>query len=359
MLSRADPDYRTVARELDALVMSPIRALLGESRDVYISPDDQLNLVPFAALLDEDGRWLVSTHRFTWLTSGRDLLRLDQTRPARSGPVVVAGPSYDLRGRAVGRSPDPTTSTSNPAADDLATLRFSPLPGAAREGTALAGIVPGTRLLVADRATEAAIKSLRAPRLLHIATHGFFLASAPAAREGTRSAMLLEAMDDAGPRAVGKDPLLRAGWALAGANDRRTAGRADDGVLTALEASSLDLWGTKLVVLSACETGLGEVTNGAGVYGLRSALTMAGAESQVMSLWKVDDEATRLLMTDYYRRLKAGGGRSDALREAQIALMARSQYEHPFFWAAYFASGDQRSLEAREPPPVRAQDARR
>lgn len=139
-----------------------------------------------------------------------------------------------------------------------------------------------------------------------------------------------------------ENPLLRSGLALAGAN-RRQSGE-EDGILTALEASGLDLWGTKLVVLSACETGIGEVKTGEGVYGLRRALVMAGAETQVMSLWKVDDEATKNLMVGYYKRLLAGEGRSEALRQVQLAMLKSPATAHPFYWASFIASGDWRPL---------------
>ena len=109
--------------------------------------------------------------------------------------------------------------------------------------------------------------------------------------------------------------------------------------MTALEASGLDLWGTRLVVLSACETGVGKVSNGEGVYGLRRALVIAGAESLVMSLWQVDDSATRDLMTRYYRKLEAGDGRSEALRAAQLQTLARPATSHPYFWAAFQPAG--------------------
>jgi len=142
-------------------------------------------------------------------------------------------------------------------------------------------------------------------------------------------------------------------------------------VLTALEATGLDLWGTKLVVLSACETGLGEVKNGEGVYGLRRALVLAGSESQVMSLWQVSDAATRDLMAAYYKRLQAGEGRTEALRQVQLVMIqsaapvaASSQQRglgiaregkrlaedrsHPFYWASFIQSGDWRSLDGRQ-----------
>lgn len=115
-------------------------------------------------------------------------------------------------------------------------------------------------------------------------------------------------------------------------------------MLTALEASSLDLFGTKLVVLSACETGVGEAAGGDGVYGLRRAFVIAGAETQVMSLWKIDDAATHQLMKSYYERLQAGGGRGDALREAQLEFLA-SERSHPYYWASFFVVGDDSPLD--------------
>jgi CHAT domain-containing protein len=116
-------------------------------------------------------------------------------------------------------------------------------------------------------------------------------------------------------------------------------------VLTALEASGLDLFGTRLVVMSACETGLGKVTNGDGVYGLRRALVIAGTETVVMSLWQVDDLATRDLMAGYYQRLQAGEGRSAALRNVQLALLNNPRYAHPYYWASFVSAGDSSPLD--------------
>jgi CHAT domain-containing protein len=107
-----------------------------------------------------------------------------------------------------------------------------------------------------------------------------------------------------------------------------------------MEATGLDLWGTQLVVLSACETGVGKVTNGEGVYGLRRALVIAGAESLLMSLWQVDDAATRDLMAGYYARLTSGKPRSSALRDIQLEIQRTPKYAHPYYWASFLAAGD-------------------
>ncbi|HNB74152.1 MAG TPA: CHAT domain-containing protein, partial [Acidobacteriota bacterium] len=117
--------------------------------------------------------------------------------------------------------------------------------------------------------------------------------------------------------------------------------------MTALEAAQLDLWGTKLVTLSACETGIGEAKNGDGVYGLRRALVLAGSEAQLMSLWSVSDQATRKLMVDYYTRLKAGEGRSEALRNVQLEMLKDPRRQHPFYWAAFIQSGEWANLDGK------------
>jgi CHAT domain-containing protein len=158
--------------------------------------------------------------------------------------------------------------------------------------------------------------------MLHIASHGFFLPDA---------------------RAAADNPLLRSGLALAGANLRRDA--HGDGILTAMEASGLDLWGTRLVTLSACDTGLGEVHNGEGVYGLRRAFVLAGAETLVMSLWPVSDSVSRETMVAYYTRLRAGLGRGDALRWSKLDMLKRPARQHPYYWAGFIQSGEWARLD--------------
>jgi CHAT domain-containing protein len=198
------------------------------------------------------------------------------------------------------------------------------------------------------------LKSVHHPRILHIATHGFFLDDQKSKNDPTATRGLALGLDAkrVAAQARGENPLLRSGLILAGVNQQQS-GANEDGVLTALEATNLDLWGTKLVVLSACEKGLGEVKNGEGVYGLRRALVLAGSESQVMSLWRVADAATRDLMIDFYKRLEAGAGRTEALRQAQLSMLHNAKHNHPFYWAAFIQSGDWRSMNAEATPNVR------
>lgn len=133
--------------------------------------------------------------------------------------------------------------------------------------------------------------------------------------------------------------MLRSGLVFAGVKISESAG--DDGVLTALETTYLNLLGTQLVVLSACDTATGDITTGEGVYGLKRALVLAGSESQLISLWKVVDEATKDLMINYYQRLQKGKGRTEALRKLQLEMIQKNdQYSHPYYWSSFIPSGD-------------------
>jgi len=214
-------------------------------------------------------------------------------------------------------------------------MKWQKLPGTAKEALAISRQFDAAQVFRGDKATEQAIKRVSAPRVLHLATHGFFLPDAAPAVDAVSSALVAGGAPptDLGP----ENPLLRSGLVFAGANQLSSGD--EDGVLTALEASGLDLWGTQLVVLSACETAVGKVSPGEGGYGLRRALTIAGAESMVMSLWQVDAAATRDLMSGYYRRLKTGKGRTEALRLMQLRLLRSDDYRPPYYWAAFIPSG--------------------
>jgi CHAT domain-containing protein len=353
-----DPNQRDVkklARALDTQLMQPVRKLLDETRMVLLAPDGLLHLVPFAALVDEQERYLVEQYRFIYLTTGRDLLRLQvKTRPAQK-PVVIANPTFSTtRGAKGNKSLSSQQGTANLSAAareavDFSQLSFSPLPGTADEARVLQTLLPGATVLTQASATEGAIKRSSAPSILHIATHGFFLQDvvippAPMASRGL-ALSVVRPEDLVAPGMRVENPLLRSGLALAGANVRRSG--EDDGILTALEASELNLWGTKLVVLSACDTGVGEVKNGEGVYGLRRALVLAGAETQIMSLWPVDDEGTRELMVAYYKALQAGQGRAEALRQVQLKMLASPNRRHPFYWASFIQSGEWANLDGK------------
>jgi CHAT domain-containing protein/tetratricopeptide (TPR) repeat protein len=320
------------ARQLDERLMRPVRALLGDTRTVLLAPDGALHLVPFGVLRDEQHRFLIEDFHFTYLTSGSDLLRLSEHDLSRQKAVIMANPDFGI---ATGEW-----------------TSFTALPGTVTEAKAILALLPEGKLLLGKHATEAALKRLQGPRILHLATHGFYLSSAAVQDDdntpGRGAKVVATTAPSVGNTMVDSNaapPMIRAGLSLAGANKLESG--TEDGILTALEASGLDLWGTQLVVLSACETGVGELQSGEGVYGLRRAFAIAGAESQLVSLWKVDDAATKDLMVDFYRRLFSGSGRSEALRQAQLSMLHSQDRQHAYFWASFIPIGAWTALENR------------
>jgi CHAT domain-containing protein/Tfp pilus assembly protein PilF len=329
----ARQDALSLARAMDARILQPLRPLLGDDTTrLLVSPDGDLNLIPFEALLDEESRYLIERFEVTYLTSGRDLLRLRVARESRSAPLIVANPRFgDSSGEHTPGVQSAATvgagaRRSITTARSLNGVYFAPLGGAALEAESIHAMFPAATMLTGADATKVALKGANAPGLLHIATHGFFLEDA----EG--------------------NPLLRSGLAFAGAN--MCDGGNTEGILTALEASGLNLWGTRLVTLSACDTGLGAIRNGEGVYGLRRALVLAGAETLVMSLWSVNDYVTREIMIEYYKSLQRGLGRGEALRHVKRALLTRDDRRHPFYWASFIQSGAWTSLDVEWPAPA-------
>jgi CHAT domain-containing protein len=350
-------DVKQLGRAVDEKVMRPVRSLLGErlggTRRVLIAPDGLLNLIPFAALVDEQNQYLVERFAISYLTSGRDLLRLQTSEPSKSAPVVVANPAFGrvstLAVRVDQNSGKGSAANQPRARIDDARVFFRPLPGAEHEALAIKTVLPEASVLLREQATEAALKRVIAPRILHIATHGFFLddqCSPPTVTQCPVNNWQSDFDLQFGMGAAQIEyPLLRSGLALAGANQGKNGD--NDGVLTALEAAGLDLSGTKLVVLSACDTGVGEVKNGEGVQGLRRALVLAGSESQVISLWPVSDVGTKEFMIDYYTALRQGEGRSEGLRQVQLRMLRSKYRRHPFYWAAFIQSGEWANLEGQ------------
>jgi CHAT domain-containing protein len=340
-------DVAQLARAVDEKVMQPLRPLLGDAKHLLISPDGFLNLIPFEALVDEKNKFLIENYALTYLTSGRDLLRMEVSRNVSGSPVIIADPLFGEPEATQIAKAEPSRSKANfrtqkrqsvTTGNDLSSVYFSPLNATASEANAIRTQFPDSLLLTGANATEAALKQVTAPKILHIATHGFFLTD-QSSESNAKDTRAINA------KAKIENPLLRSGLALAGANLLKSEN--EDGILTALEASGLNLWGTKLVTLSACDTGIGEVKNGEGVYGLRRAFVLAGTESLVMSLWPVSDLVTRELMTGYYKGLKQGLGRGEALRQVQLKMLKRKSRAHPFYWASFIQSGEWANLDGK------------
>ncbi len=335
------------------LYWKPIEALLlPQTNTIYVAPDGVYHKVSLNSLLNpRTNRFLIEETTIHMLSSTRELLR----PPAKVNhhPAYLLGdPTYQLEVSLVNTpAQTPTDPTSRPntelmtgldllsdpdKADDLRTL-----PGTEQEIDRLAQLLRQhqweTQTYLKRQATEEVVKHLNAPRLLHIATHGYFMRDLEP--DGNPSAFGLHLSSAAA------NPLLRSGLLLAGAanslqrqkRQQRDNGEQEDGILTAYEAMNLNLSGTELVVLSACETGLGEIRNGEGVYGLQRAFLVAGAEGVLMSLWKVDDQSTAELMQQFYKGWLGGEPKAAALREAQRAMM--KTHRDPYYWGAFVLVG--------------------
>jgi len=345
-------DLQDAGEAVTRLVWQPLEPALGGRKQVYLVPDGILNILPFSALVQKNRKYLIESVDLHVLTSSRDLLPVP-TGTAK-GYLIDAGPDYNTDS-VVGRDVlDQARSRSAGVADlqmsvrgmsGLRGLRFDPLPGAEREGQLIQRTVEGQgKPTVIHSRADAQEKTLREldqpPEVLHIATHGFFLKPDDTLR---KRLLKLQRSSDFQVPPPGDNPLLRAGLAFAGINSNaQVLGEIDtdnDGVLTALEVLGLDLTGTRLAILSACETGLGEVHEGEGVYGLRRAFQEAGVQSVVSSLWEVSDAGTQTLMAALYKRLLAGKTPHDALREAQLEMLRTPQWSTPYIWSAFFMVG--------------------
>ncbi len=347
--SRAGKRTESVARAagevLRKRVWDPVEPLLRGANLVFVVPDGPLHLVNFVALPVGADSYLVETGpTIHTLATERDLLWIE--RPSRapsssssSSLLALANPAFD--GARTPRSPMSTgvLRGGTPACADLQQYRFRALPASGVEAAEIAKLWTGPKrptVLSGAAANEAEFRA-RAPgqRIIHLATHGFFLG------QQCGSGGLI------GEAAL-QSPLVLSGLALAGANRRdRVSDDEEDGLLTAEEVAGLNLEGVEWVVLSGCDTGLGQIRGAEGVLGLRRAFQTAGAATVIVSLWPVEDLAAREWMHSLYEnRLKKGQNTAEALREAsRTVLKARRQSgrsTHPFFWAAFVGAGDWR-----------------
>jgi CHAT domain-containing protein/tetratricopeptide (TPR) repeat protein len=358
-------------RSLYDAVWKPLEASLGDAKRVYVSLDGALNELPLGVLQASDGRRVMEQYDVRMVSSTRDVLR--PIHGATNNTAVVVGNPrfllsdqeqrtavYQMRGSGKQEQTNLLTPVALPSNAATGTLSrdlgergacnppppaggvLCPLPGTAAEVQSITELLREKNWSVSsyqgEQAVEEVVKNAARPRVLHLATHGFFLSD---------QQVKLGSGSNAQPSAGIEDPMLRSGLFFAGA-DRMLKSEpplegVENGVLTAYEAATLNLQGTELVVLSACETGRGQVQTGEGVFGLRRALQEAGAESVLMSLWSVPDRETQELMTFFYRNWLSGMEKPEALRRAQVKERDRVKKRHgrdlPFYWGAFILVG--------------------
>lgn len=320
-------------------VWRPLEYYLSYVHDIYIAPAGILNAVPFAALHNL-GEYIADRYTLHNVLSGKDILT-DRILPdpiGSSDAVLFGGADFDF-GETTPSAAPTAVNEVNALTEALRSQRragFNYLPGSLKEVGTIAGILRkygwDTAVFTDTEATETRFRSTvgnRAPAILHISTHGFHITEPN--REPVPGGRNLFKVSD--------DPLMRSGLLFAGANRIWNSGNAPhdpaaDGILTALEIACMDLTGTKLVVLSACETGLGMIDNSEGVYGLQRAFRQAGAGAMIVSLWKVPDNETARMMKDFYRGIAAGSSAKTAFDRAQREARRRNPYD-PYTWAGF------------------------
>jgi CHAT domain-containing protein len=343
--------YRAAGAALRRAVWDDIESHLDDVSRVFVVPDSLLSIVNVAALPRRDGRFVAeSRSSIHYLSTERDLLART-TGVGGKGLFAVGGAAFNA-GEVQG---EVSSSNLRSGCDPLGTLHFPDLPGSRREVNEISKLWPGQQddasaVLTGPAATETAVKqNLQGRRMVHLATHGFVLGTdcVPGGPR-TRSVGGLAKRTSARDRRVVENPLLLSGLAFAGANERRNLKPdQDDGILTAEEIAGLNLQGTEWAVLSACDTGLGEIKAGEGVFGLRRAFQIAGARTVIMSLWSVEDRSAMEWMRALYEgRLQKGLDTAEAVREASLTVLrqrrAKGLSTHPFYWAGFVASGDWR-----------------
>ena len=307
----------------DLVIKKPFGETVKDKKSLIISPDGALRLLPFEALFNkEHNKYFIEEKEIRYIPSGKELVRLykyskDKVSKTQKSTVIFANPNFDTKISTA--SKDEITITPNTSRSgiikSLFRMRFAALPGTKAEAKAIKATLNQKHILEYQdtKATESTLVKVKGPKILHIATHGFFI------------------NDDTIP-----NPMLKSGIALAGANNSAIKGKSD-GIVTALKLSGLDLKGTDLVVLSACQTGVVDINATDSVSGLSKAFIQAGAKDIVMSLWSVNDEATKELMTSFYQEMNENKNYANALKVAKLKMIAEGR--HPFYWAAFVVSG--------------------
>jgi CHAT domain-containing protein len=361
-ISIMDEKSVSSSRKIYEMVFEPLQKDLGDIKEIFISPDGNLNLIPFEVLQGPDGKYLIEDYTFNYLSAGRDVIGFGQIKEQGQKALLMGDPDFDLdpekkkpylqKLALFDRKQEEVVRRSA----DLKGFHYERLPGARKEVKAIQKIMEDTtksEIFLGGEALEEVLKKKSAPKILHLATHGFFLndqelsnlPAYPMAR-GFDTFSLMPVKQN-GIKVRIENPMLRSGFVLAGANRslQITDKQMEDGIVTAEEILGLRLRGTDMVVLSACDTGLGDVKTGEGVFGLRRAFDQAGAKSLIMSLWAVPDKETRELMVEFYNNIiKRNMNRCQALRQAALKEMkiVKKRYGHayPFCWGGFVMVGD-------------------
>jgi CHAT domain-containing protein/Tfp pilus assembly protein PilF len=320
----------TVLKALEQQIWAPIeKALPAGTTTVIVSPDAELSFVSFATLLTPDDRFVGEKYSIRYVASGRDLLRQPKTA-ANPDTTIYANPDFGAKTASADLNRTTAVALRSVEMRDLQSISLPPLPGTTAEAAALEKLVgKSAKVFLGTDATEAELRKVESPRVLHLATHGFFL---PEIDLGKPIDPLQPGQEI--PKGKLVNPMHRSGLALAGAQRTLQAWARgevppteNDGIVTAEEVGGLKLDGTRLVVLSACDTGSGEARAGEGVMGLRRGFVQAGAQNLLMTLWPISDQTTVQIMLDFYDAAEKTDNAPQALADTQRDWLVKLRKE--------------------------------
>ena len=343
----------SVLRTLHDQVWAPIEnALPAGTKTIILSPDGELNFISFATLLTPIDEFLIERYSTRYVASGRDLLR-EREASAAELLAVFGNPDFGTEAKLIAQqtgSRNPLTMRASQMRD-FGNMSLKALPGTEAECAGLKAQAEASgkpiRIFLGADATEAQLQEINSPRIMHLATHGFFLPETEEEHHSEQPQLGTDGMNviggapkDRRTSVILKNPMHRSGLALAGAQrtlDAWAKGEAppsdNDGIVTAEEVGGLKLKGTWLVVLSACETGTGEAKAGEGVMGLRRGFIQAGAQNLLMTLWPISDETTVQIILDFYDRAFASGNAPQSLLDVQREWLMKLRKEKGLLYA--------------------------
>ncbi|OGW24146.1 MAG: hypothetical protein A2X55_04245 [Nitrospirae bacterium GWB2_47_37] len=335
------------ARAVYDLAIKPLEKYIKGRKQVFISPDGNLNLIPFEALVTPLNKYLMEEYTISYISAGRDIIRFTDTNIAKGDALIIADPDYDMglmERDKMTKEMKVAKTIRGGLSKDVLNISFDRLPDTKQEADAIEKVLTHKKKIKVKnyqntKAIEEVIFSAETPKILHLATHGYFLNDEELKGSSETRGITIKLKEDflAKDEAVNiENPMLRSGIVFSGVNASLKAGR-DEGMMSAEKILGLNLKGTDLVVLSACETGVGDVKNGEGVFGLKRAFILSGAKTLVMSLWSVPSAETTELMTDFYTLMSTGKSKADALRQAKLNMMKKKS--NPFYWGAFVMTG--------------------
>ncbi len=321
-------------------VWKPLAATFKPNQnEIIICPDGSLSFLPFACLLNSDQTLASEIYKIFYVGSARDLAKKSAGKTSKS-MALIANPQFDATAKNA-KTTD-LVAMRSAEADVFGSITLPPLPGTEAEATSLQALAAEsgwqTKSYIGKDATETSVRNTKKPGVLHLATHGFYLNSfTPPAPEGSRGMSVVritQKPEEKKKNEKGVDPMRASGVALTGAQQtlnswshKKAPDPETDGVITAEEVGALDLNGTWMVVLSACETGVGEARSGEGVFGLRRAFMIAGAQNLLMTLWPVADETTASIMADFYKEALSTGDAAGSLAKVQRDWLVKIRKE--------------------------------